>query len=575
MLAIALVAGAFFSCQKEKSFDDPNLPFTPNIVTTSIQGRVTNEKLEPVQGAAVNVGNSTGVTDANGNFLLSDVIADANATTVHIRKEGYFDGSRTIFSNKESLQFVQVELLPKAVGGSFTASAGGTVNLKNCKLQFVANQVLNSNNTRYNGVVNVAYAQINPDSSNFYRIMPGDLRGITASNTEVGLQSYGMIAVELMGAGGEKLHLDSTKAVTITTTIPTSLLATAPSTIPLWYFNEATGLWKEEGKATRQGTNYVGTVKHFSFWNVDMPFPLVDFTARFQDSTGKPLTNLVIDLDTKRPGMRASAYVGSDGVVTGKIPAAMILEMKILQSGPCRTQVYTKNIGPFSSDTDFGITKLGIPKAPNQAIFKGNVTNCAGTAVASGFVLVDVDGIKYRSSISNGSYSLTVSRCTGNPVTVTLSAFDDATSKYTTKTLTVASGTYNENITACDNTASLPFINLTLNGQLISYSSTTDSISSSVGQNYATIYGSRKTGARENFSINFDTEGAVAGTVKSANFLYSNSSGRYVRGYGNLTITKIDNLVIEANMSGNAQDSIPTDPNRQSPFSLSFRAFNR
>jgi hypothetical protein len=35
----------------------------------------------------------------------------------------------------------------------------------------------------------------------------------------------------------------------------------------LWSFDEAKGLWKEEGQAIKTGSNYVGDVSHFSFWN--------------------------------------------------------------------------------------------------------------------------------------------------------------------------------------------------------------------------------------------------------------------------------------------------------------------
>jgi photosystem II stability/assembly factor-like uncharacterized protein len=53
--------------------------------------------------------------------------------------------------------------------------------------------------------------------------------------------------------------------------VPSSILANAPATIPLWYFDEEQGTWIEEGSATLQNGSYVGNVGHFSSWNADAP----------------------------------------------------------------------------------------------------------------------------------------------------------------------------------------------------------------------------------------------------------------------------------------------------------------
>ena len=51
--------------------------------------------------------------------------------------------------------------------------------------------------------------------------------------------------------------------------------SSAPAEIPLWYFDETNGVWKEEGKATLQGNEYVGEVSHFTFWNCDISWDLI------------------------------------------------------------------------------------------------------------------------------------------------------------------------------------------------------------------------------------------------------------------------------------------------------------
>jgi hypothetical protein len=50
-------------------------------------------------------------------------------------------------------------------------------------------------------------AYLDPENKNIIRQMPGDLLGINAANNMVGLERWGMMAVELESPTGEKLKL--------------------------------------------------------------------------------------------------------------------------------------------------------------------------------------------------------------------------------------------------------------------------------------------------------------------------------------------------------------------------------
>jgi hypothetical protein len=99
--------------------------------------------------------------------------------------------------------------------------------------------------------------------------MPGALTGLDQSGAKVALGSLGMLAVELQSDNGEVLKIASGKTVEMQLAIPDEQLGKAPSTIPLWYFDDALGLWVHEGQATRQGNAYVAELPHFSYWNCD------------------------------------------------------------------------------------------------------------------------------------------------------------------------------------------------------------------------------------------------------------------------------------------------------------------
>jgi hypothetical protein len=73
--------------------------------------------------------------------------------------------------------------------------------------------------------------------------------------------------------GNEITELATDETAEVCMKAPTGL--NIDDTIPLWYYDEETGLWKEEGQGTvedRDGQLQIcGEVSHFSWWNYDQP----------------------------------------------------------------------------------------------------------------------------------------------------------------------------------------------------------------------------------------------------------------------------------------------------------------
>lgn len=569
LLSVVLV----FSCQKERSIDTGiPVPETSNIVSTSVQGKVVDENQHAVQGAIVRIGINSTLTDAQGSFLLEHVTANADAATVHVEKTGYFEGSRTFMAKAQQLQFVQVELLPKKVAGLFQASKGGTVNGSSCDLVFAANTIRKADGTVYSGNVNVSYAFLNPESDRFRDFMPGDLKGINTSGEEVGLKSFGMFAVELEGAGGEKLRLDSSKPVTLKLTIPASLRTSAPATIPLWYFNEETGLWKEEGSAKKDGNFYTGTVKHFSFWNCDAPFPLVDIQGTVQDASGNPLANGKVQLQSKTGDLTSYGYLDGNGNMRGSIPSGVQLEMTVYAPAPCNAELYKVNIGPYSQAADLGTIKVSIPSNFSVKI-SGAAKDCADKAVAAGFVRMTMNGIRYTTPIKNGAYAISLISCATTGTTLAISAYDSSTSKYANSSLTLAASNAAvvHNVVACDNVAAVEELKLTLDGQQINFIADIDSVKNVTYRDTVMVYGMRKPGTQESLSL--DLRDDNTSTTTTASLYYMDAAGKGYSARTSLQITKRDNLVLEGTMSGNLTPSNFQGTKPTYPFSFSFRIF--
>src|SRR6185369_10716949 len=148
---------------------------------------------------------------------------------------------------------------------------------------------------------------------------------------------------------------------TITLPIPAALLNKAPASIPLWYFDNTSGLWKQEGIAAKQGNNYVGVVSHFSFWSVGDIAGYITLTVSFTDSTnGTPFANKLVNiirLDSTSGGAGATiSHTDNTGTVSGLVPVNELLIMRVY--GDCGAILYSKNIGPFSKDTVLANIKI-------------------------------------------------------------------------------------------------------------------------------------------------------------------------------------------------------------------------
>lgn len=567
MVALFTITG----CQKSAHSDEGTDPTKVEYVTAGISGRILDENNLPVSGASVKAGSVTATTDVNGTFKLSNVSLDKNAGLVKVEKEGYFLGSRTIMVNASQTNQVVIQLIKKTVAGTVNANSGGTVTVPNNggTIAFTAGSFTNTaNGSTYTGAVSVSAFFINPAASNFNNIMPGALRGINTSNQEMGLQSYGMMAVELTGASGEKLQLSSGKTATLTFPIAIGLQGTAPATIPLWCFNDSSGLWKEEGSATKQGANYVGTVSHFSFWNCDVPFAAVDFKVIVKDQNGNPFYPALVTLKTTgdTTSQYGSGYTDNTGLASGKVPANKTFLMTV--TNQCGTVMYSGQVGPFTTTGDIG--SITITNPATQVVISGTVTNCSAGAVTDGFVDVLLDNVHNRASINNGSFSISINRCSATSATAVLTAYDLTTSQNgTASNLTVTSGTANAGQLSACGTSFAQYVNYTLGGTSYSLVPPGDSVVCYKQSNYVSIYGFQFSGTKS-ISLSFQASGTGTVPLTYAN-LKATTVTYVLQSATNVNITEFGAVggYISGNFSTTLKDTL--NASNTTSATLSFR----
>ncbi len=531
--ALILSIALFFStgCQKEVIGDigDPAPPpvdIDMEKVNAGIRGIVVDENNVPVSGATVTSGGSITSTDRYGVFAFKNISLSKNNGHVKVTKNGFFAGSRSFLTVTDRVHTVRIKLLRKNSSGAFAGSTGGTVNLAGgAKLVMPADAVTDASGNAYTGTVNVAMTWLDPTSTDFPYIMPGDLRGITTAGEERGLESFGMLGVELTGGGGQALKIASGKKAELTFPVPASISATAPATIDLWHFDETNGRWKQEGQAKKSGNLYIAEVSHFSFWNCDAPFPLVDICMTITEPVhANPLNNVQVRI--KRPnGSFGYGRTDSLGNLCGKVPRNEALVLEILDQ--CGNVVASQNIGPFSSSATLGSITVNIP-APNSLTITGVIQNCSSANVTSGAAIVyTAGGNSYTAPVSNGTFSLTILNCSGTTLNFSVLPVDyTALQQGATISGTGTSGTANIGTLQACGTSATQFVELLIDGTPHNFVEPPDNLvlmdSGAVNTN-KTLYAYRSAGSNNFINVTFPA--TATGSFNISNCMISLGAG--------------------------------------------------
>lgn len=465
-ICIASICLLLFACQRELSFQggNPGNTIKPGHTTATLQGNIIDGNGQPVQGASVSAGGKTATTNTKGYFRITNAVLDNGAALATVEKSGYFKAYRTFMPTTGTNQ-VRIQLISRSLVATIDAAGGGEAVLSNGgKIALPAGGVVKaSGNTAYSGQVKVYAAYIDPSAQNINDIIPGSFMADDQNGKRVSLASYGMMAVELESASGEKLQIAQGHTATLTMPIPSNSVATAPATISLWYVDEQSGVWKEEGSATKNGNVYTGTVKHFTYWNCDSPLPAVTISFTMKNADGVPLVGVPVDIFPQNVnGGCAHGFTDSLGQVHGLVPANVTLLMRVLDQ--CGNTAYSNTIGPFSQATDLGVITLssGLPTA---VTLRGRLVNCSGGAVSNGYVISYLNNeVRYTSVDAQGNFALSFIQCnptsSGTVVGVDNAAQQQSDVQYLTLTAPL---TTTGNITACGN-ASNQFINFTVDG---------------------------------------------------------------------------------------------------------------
>ncbi len=372
--------------------------------TVDIGGQVRDELGSPVSGAVVRGGCGTGVVDTTdhfGMYLLRNVPAYERLAYMTVEKEGYFQGSRSFVpaaGQGSSIHHAHVTLLRRNSAGTVDGTQGGSLWIENALITFPTSAFA-ANGAPYQGAVNVFQNLIDPTTDAGRLEMPGMLMGVAGGQTRH-LTSYGMAAIELRDSIGGEVSLAPGVSATISFPVPVSLLASAPASVPLWYFDDALGYWLQEGQAQLVGDTYVGSMSHFSWWNCDFPSSFALVSGNVQDATlGAAMAGARIRISAPTAGFDFT-FTDTNGDYSIAVPLFQpyTLNVEVACASGSWSVVHQETVGPFSWDATVNVAVSG----SSQKLVVGTTVDCDSQPLPAGYV--QVQGVPHF--FTNGAFSV-------------------------------------------------------------------------------------------------------------------------------------------------------------------------
>lgn len=265
-IILAVIAN---SCVDSNTNRPEEAPYT----STPIRGKIYDENGNVLNGATVLSGNSQATTDSSGQFNINVNTIIGNRHVLRIQKDGYFDRiySKMVSDTMEyPIQLIKKEPSKFVTLKKFNANEGVIIEVNGATVTIPESSLAKNDGSDYNGTVDISVVYLSPtESPAMEPLMPGaDLMAIANDGDTVPLISYGMVNVEMSDEDGNPLQLKDGCEAYLKYPAPKGF--TSHDTIPLWYFNEESGLWVEDGYSVKHGDEYVGSVKHFTWWNCDI-----------------------------------------------------------------------------------------------------------------------------------------------------------------------------------------------------------------------------------------------------------------------------------------------------------------
>jgi len=258
---------------------------------------------------------STSISDENGLYELT-AIGISEQFLLRIETPDFVNNSILLGNSESQPDVVQTTLLFRsAQRNRFSIDQNINITDDNTSLvEIPANSLETISGGGIIEPVQVRVTKIDPSSNP--QLMPGDYRALVENGETELIESFGAINVSLTDAAGNRLDLKQGETATIKIPVADNII-NPPEQIPLYYFDESSALWKEDGLANLVEINgesyYQGNVSHFTTWNADRAYTSVNISGCVVDIEGNIVSNARISAQGQNYNGTSHTYSNSNG----------------------------------------------------------------------------------------------------------------------------------------------------------------------------------------------------------------------------------------------------------------------
>jgi len=392
------------SCKKDDDDSANPIPPTGATLKTSVVGKITDTDGSVMPGVTVKLGSITTITDTRGHFLFKNAEVPTSRLLITASKTGYFKCIHAKKTQASGTNYVNLVLEEQPVPVTISATTGGVINIPGgARITFPANAFADQNGVAYTGQVKVIARHINPGADNFETLIPGgDLSGINSLGQTRTLYSLGMIEALLYdNTGVNEIKLATGQTAELRFPIDPSQTASAQLTAPMWYLNETTGIWKEEGEAIKSGNFFTGSVSHFSTWNCDYSGERTDITGKVVDCQNIPIPNIVVSIN----GF-LTITTDNNGMFTTWVPVGYVINCQVLSLHNPSLSINSN----LETITAAGGQVNIVPTLTIACVSRisGYIKACNGVTPSTGFLYISWNGGNRFMYCEDGTYNIEV-----------------------------------------------------------------------------------------------------------------------------------------------------------------------
>jgi hypothetical protein len=329
----------------------------------SVQDAITGTPIQGVQVTGPDGASAT--TDAMGLFLLTGLAPGRPSLT--FKATGYASTQRPLEVSAGFQRAVNLKMMPFE-SEPVDPSIGGIVTGRGANASVPIGG--------FAGPVVIYLTGIDPASDDQLGTLPGDASVEEGGEVKT-LGAHGGLAIEARDQSGNLVQPAAGMTIGIAIPAVAPPGGTLPPTVPIYYFDEATGTWKLEGTGTLLGDAYLAEVSHFtSFGAFDLHTSTCLTVCVAEEGTGKAVPNVNIYAKGLNHFRSGTSMTGGNGCTCMDVASARQVRVEALHSSGKKTQDTTTQT--TAASCRFGgacqAINFTVPTAGGSAGYNGTYT---------------------------------------------------------------------------------------------------------------------------------------------------------------------------------------------------------